>query len=318
MMKMEMKKKIHELQNLIDNSLRHIINRNYYLFDVPYHTNIGDTLIWQGELDYLKTFPYNCLGQSSYESNITPKLSRDSLIIFHGGGNFGDLWTLPHDYKMKIVAENPSCEFLFMPQTVYFNDENNLKKCAEFLSNYNATICARDEVSFQILKSYFKNKILLVPDMAFCIDTTKWRNNNKANKLLLLKRTDKELKQTNYLTIIESQNIEISDWPSIGNTSDLVTKVKSRCRRYAKYIPNLYDWYCQKIYRPYLIRVGVKFISGYHEVYTTRLHGAILSLLLDKQITLLDNSYSKNLHFYETWLKDCDSIIMAEYNDLTT
>ncbi|MDR8470449.1 polysaccharide pyruvyl transferase, partial [Acinetobacter baumannii] len=38
----------------------------------------------------------------------------------------------------------------------------------------------------------------------------------------------------------------------------------------------------------------------------------ILSLLLDKKIILLDNSYGKNKAYYDAWLKDSDNIKVVE------
>ncbi len=51
---------------------------------------------------------------------------------------------------------------------------------------------------------------------------------------------------------------------------------------------------------------GIKFINKYDEVYTTRLHGYILSVLLDKKVHMMDNSYGKNSNFYYTWMVDFD------------
>ena len=61
------------------------------------------------------------------------------------------------------------------------------------------TICARDIHSFEVLKKNFKNTILLVPDMAFCIP---YENLQKylqptQNKTLYVKRKDKELCKEN-------------------------------------------------------------------------------------------------------------------------
>lgn len=310
---MTSQEKIKQLQSIIDANLRSFINRDYYLLEVPYYTNVGDTLIWQGELDYLKTFPYKCLGMSSYESLKCPTIKRNALIIFQGGGNFGDIWTLPHDYRLKIVKENPQHEFLFMPQTVYFKNEENLVRCANFLKKYNATICARDKVSYEILKKHFQNNILLVPDMAFYIDTAKWKKSTLSSKPLLFKRRDVELSQTEYLSSLEKLDLDIRDWPTMENKLSTMDKLKSITRKISKKIPacfDIYDWFCQNIYRQYMVACGVKFLSAYSEIYTTRLHGAILSTLLNIKTTFIDNSYGKNRTFYDTWLSDCDSIIM--------
>ena len=59
-----------------------------------------------------------------------------------------------------------------------------------------------------------------------------------------------------------------------------------------------------------MFKEGVRFISPYREVETTRLHGCILSILLGKKITLIDNSYGKNGNFYNTWLSDLDNVTL--------
>lgn len=301
--------KILQLRHTISESLCPIINRDYYLLEVPYYTNIGDTLIWQGERDFLSGFPYHCKGAFSLESFRFPKIDGDVLIIFQGGGNFGDLWCKHHDFKMKVVEHYPNNEFLFMPQTVFFQDNEKLKKCAEFLSHYNVTICARDQHSFELLIETFKNRILLVPDMAFCMNIQCWDRKYSAKKPLLLKRIDIELRNTDSLMRYENADMEISDWPTIYN-QDVMTRCMYISKSFPRKAPWLADLFCTWLYRPYLIRVGVKFLRSHSEIITTRLHGAILSLLLGMKVSFIDNSYGKNRQFYDTWLKDCECISM--------
>lgn len=70
------------------------------------------------------------------------------------------------------------------------------------------------------------------------------------------------------------------------------------------------EWYAMNIYRTDLIRIGVKFIKRYDYIYSTRLHGIILSLLCQKRVTAIDNSYGKNLNFIKTWLDDVDELYL--------
>ena len=50
--------------------------------------------------------------------------------------------------------------------------------------------------------------------------------------------------------------------------------------------------------------------SGYEKVITSRLHGHILTCLLERNSVLLNNSYGKNKAYYELWTKE-----LAEYID---
>ena len=56
----------------------------------------------------------------------------------------------------------------------------------------------------------------------------------------------------------------------------------------------------------------MKLINSHTDIYTTRLHACILSILLRKEdITFFDNSYGKNSGFYDTWLTDCENVKMV-------
>ena len=71
-------------------------------------------------------------------------------------------------------------------------------------------------------------------------------------------------------------------------------KMKGRLNR-------LIDWFANNYYRPITIAYGKEFINQYDVVYSTRLHGGILSWLLGKKCFLIDNSNHKIAAFYATW-----------------
>ena len=72
--------KIHQLQKQIKESLMPLIDNDYWLLEVPYYPNVGDTLIWQGELDFLSTLPYKRKGMQSYFTNIPKNIAKDDII----------------------------------------------------------------------------------------------------------------------------------------------------------------------------------------------------------------------------------------------
>ena len=303
--------KIRQLQENIESQLSHLITRDYWLLNVPYHPNVGDTLIWQGELDFLMKFPYKCKGMRSFYSPIPKDIIQDELILIHGGGNFGDVWELPQEWQMSVVKQYPNNTIIFFPQTIWFEHEENMKKCAKILNEHqHLTICARDNNSYNILSQYFDAKILLVPDMAFCINMSHQKVYPSINDTLLLKRADREYKETYELNKIEHlKNITISDWKTFDEDSWQKRWLR-RTKKYLPMFPNLYDFYAYKIFRPYLVNSGIKLISSYKRIYSTRLHAIILSLLLGKDSDLywFDNSYGKNRNFYDTWLSDLEGI----------
>ena len=52
------KDRINKLKLLIEKELTPLIDGDYALIDVPNYRNIGDNLIWKGELDFLNTIPF--------------------------------------------------------------------------------------------------------------------------------------------------------------------------------------------------------------------------------------------------------------------
>ena len=109
---------------------------------------------------------------------------------------------------------------------------------------------------------------------------------------------------------------DISDWPVFMHSfrrSTFLNKIFKRTSdTRIPIISNLsnkvWDWYASHVFNEAMIKEGVEFISPYREVETTRLHGCILSILLNKQVVLVNNSYGKNRNFYESWLQDLDTI----------
>lgn len=312
---MNCKRTVARLYEEIYSKLEPLIDSDYWLCEVPHYSNVGDTLIWQGELDFLKAIPFSRKGMSAHDSITRLSIRPGDLVLFQGGGNFGDLWKGhgPHEYRRRVMEANPTCRFIVFPQTVWYGHDENLKSDADFYSRYDCTICARDKQSYDTLKTNFKNRILLVPDMAFCMDMTRWSSGKfNAEKPFVLKRTDKEFcPSLELVATLSSLDADVDDWfPMTHRTIFDVwrDRILSRPRK----LGWAYEPYMYYFYRPYLIRTGVRQLMSHTDIYTTRLHACILSILLDKEnITFFDNTYGKNRNFYDAWLSDCDSVRMV-------
>ncbi len=311
--------KVSELKKVIKNGLTPLINNNYIFLDLPYYTNVGDILIWQGTLDYLETLPYKCLYSSSIENYKKPEIDKDVIILLIGGGNFSDLWYRHQVFRKKIIGEFPDNKIIILPQSIYFKDEEILKNDAAVFSQHkNLTICLRDQSSLEIANAYFPNSVnVLLPDMAFCMNMKKWQKAIKPteNRILFLNRNDME-KNQNLTYDIVPHEAEWHDWSTMEKTTSgfrwfcRFRGVLHRVDRSFHTNLNNYvsDIAYKKILRTSYIKKGIGFLSQYSYIYTTRLHAAILAVLLNKKFTFFDNSYGKNSGFYDTWLRDVDSI----------
>ena len=309
---MKVTKKTSQLKRIIAELLTPLINGDYVLLDVPYYTNIGDTLIWEGTREFLKTLPYKCLYTASVETYKYRPLPKDTVILLQGGGNFGDLWRRHQELRQTVIKSYPNNRIIILPQTVFYNNNSVFAEDAKILNSHkDLHICARDAKSLEYLKKALTCNLLLVPDMAFCISqkTLDHYKQKGTDKVLFLKRNDQELREYDFSSYIaeKAEQLHIGDWPTMEK--EFKTKVYlDKLIFHRKRLKRIPDIYADLIFRPFQVRKGIEFVSKHRKVYTTRLHVAILSVLLDKEIVFFDNSYGKNRSFYETWLKDVEKL----------
>lgn len=316
--------KILQLKSTIYKTLMPLIVGDFVFIDLPYYKNIGDVLIWEGTEEFLKSVSYKCLHKSSFFTFDKAKIRNErTIIIMQGGGNWGDIWIEHQNFRKEIIRNYPNNRIIILPQTVfYLNQKILLEDLKLFNSHKDLYICARDNSSFELLKKHIDNrKLMLLPDMAFCINVSKIRKQKQISSLenLFLQRQDKELNTDSICDFIPP-GTDIKDWPTYEYNSNIerfyyyMSKFLSSfdCIFKLKSSFVFSDFYYNSVIRPYYIRKGVKFISLYKYIYTTRLHGAILSILLDKEITFIDNSYGKNSGYYSTWLNDLDTVKMIK------
>jgi len=320
---MKRSEKTLQLRRYIVKQLGDMVDRDYALLGLPYYLNIGDILIWEGERQFLSTFRYKCLNEG-YRYKDYWRIQDNTLILLQGGGNFGDLWRSIQDERLSIVQRYVNNPIVIFPVTCWYENTTLLQQDAEILSKHpNLTICARDALSFALLKKYFNNRILLVPDMAFCIEraTIELQIHGEGEGTLFLKRTDKELASNVPSPSKEIlKTSDVRDWPSMEKNPlcwicyRKLYKYGKKAEHYgglqtiSRIVLKSSDWYFHEHCRKQLIHEGVSFVGRYRNIYTTRLHVGILSLLLDKEVTIIDNSYGKNSSFFDTWLSDTDGV----------
>jgi pyruvyl transferase EpsO len=301
-------KSISSTSDLIIKNLSPIIDRDYVLYDIPNHRNIGDQLIYQGELDFLSRLPHKCLSSCSVSYNFLPTPKTD-LILLHGGGNFGDIYPLHQNFREKIIRNNLDKEIILFPNSVQFRSQDALAKTAAvFNAHPRLTICARDAFSFELLKKYFFNcKVIALPDMAFC---SNYAPTTKPSKpLAIIQRTDVELQEEDL--ILPEGDFEVIDWLTFQDSLDekLHLYYYSLNRRISEFVLRLLNR--NSIYGLFPLRkqkefinIGIKQLSQYEFVISTRLHGHILALLLGIPSIMVDNNYGKNKRYFKSWLPE--------------
>lgn len=156
--------------------------------------------------------------------------------------------------------------------------------------------------------------------MAFCIDTSKIRENKKncnPIRTVYFKRLDKEIsdQQNDFLNRLEQRDWvpfeKKRHWSFVLMRIGYISmNIKNKyIKRFISYI---LDLIMQNYAKSRLIKNGVKTLQQFQIIYTTRLHAMILGVLMDKKIYGIDCKTRKISDYYNTWLFDCDKVEIFE------
>lgn len=320
---MDYNQKVKELKTIVYKELKPLLQEKVAIFGLPFHGNIGDSLISLGEFQLLKELKKKiiyCRQLADYSTPF-PQLPVDCTILLQGGGDFGDVWRGIQEERLRVISQYKNNRIICFPQTVNYSDDCNLKKDVEFLRSFpHLHLCARDRQSYNFLHKHFANHIHLIPDMAFCInpDTLKkYINAMPTSNNLYLRRTDKEL--ASHKTETFDADEIVMDWPIADNNINLIKwnlKILGitgaldlrGLHRLSTLLQRLSTSAIKHLGYKRITRIGVHFLTSYDKLRVTRLHAGILAVLIGKQVEIIDNSYSKNYNFYTTWLNDCQSV----------
>ncbi len=281
-------------------------DRPLHYVDFPVHGNIGDLLIMHGTLAFFR------------KNNLVPRLSAPAfsyaaewinpgeVIVFHGGGNFGDLYA---EYGMQplrehVVSTRPENRVIVLPQTIHFSSVEERQRSAKLFRNHpDVHICVRDHASYQIAQE-FSDFVYLLPDMAHQLYRINPVASAQALGTLLISRMDDE--KNNAASAMQFDEVATTDWPLLVGTSERHIDAFRRAMRVMhrfgmgwpgnKVLSGLWASYSRR-----LTANAITLFSAHERIVTDRLHGHILACLMDKPNTVLDNSYGKNSSYVSAW-----------------
>lgn len=299
---------------------------NIILLDYPNYSNVGDSLIWLGEIAYLKSrgLKINYVGdiENYNKNNLSELINKNSIILMQGGGNFGSLWEEVHEFRLRVIRDFPNVKMIQLPQTIHFEDVGKIKETADAIHlQGNYTFLARSKQTYDLAKKYFDAEIHLCPDMAFFIGYISPKLNPYLDRFIL-SRDDIEKGYDAFsdeTQFNQNLNYEVADWMEASRYERFLHRLEMHSGWLRKIIdPNnlilLQLWNHLSRVR---MRRGIKLLSSGRVVLTDRLHGHILSILIGKPHIVVDNSYGKISDFYQTWtLRNAKSVLVTDFNTL--
>jgi exopolysaccharide biosynthesis protein PssK len=290
---------------------------SFALIGFPNHSNVGDSAIWLGQLEYLERrggrVVYMC-DEWSYDRTELARRLDGGAILLTGGGSLGDVWPDYQRLREDVVASFPEHAIVQLPQTITFRARANLERAARLFDGHDRfTLLVRDEDSLALGRQSFGCPVVLCPDMAFSLGSLRLPRGER--ELLALVRSDVE--SGGARAALRADGSDCVDWPALPRralalrqTSRRLGRLVSRRRRwFRRFTPQLYAMY-ESLARERLDS-GTRLLASSRAVVTDRLHAHILCVLLGIPHVCIDTSFGKIRSFVETWTYGSELVQLA-------
>jgi pyruvyl transferase EpsO len=286
-------------------------NPIHYL-DIPFYGNVGDLLIMQGTLSFLQKYRLLVTRLGMYFNYSPTWANKGDVVLFQGGGNFGDIYGPFQGFRERVIAALPNNRIVILPQSMHFSDPDKFKDCCKLLSRHpDLHICVRDTESEEMARQMTPH-VYLLPDMAHQLWPIQ-HTSASVDKLLNLRRRDSEAR-------MPINNLgDTFDWEDLvgKNWAFFLSQIAERSIYHAhrlglnKPLANLEArlWIDQA---ERFANQAVSLFSRYECVESDRLHAHILSCLLSIPNRISDNSYGKNKRYITNWTVDSPLVTLAE------
>jgi pyruvyl transferase EpsO len=317
---------IEELRRRLDAELGSAadVSSSFALLDFPTYSNLGDSAIWLGALAF---FDRRFASRPAYVSSMYDFSAQElrsavptGPIFLTGGGNFGDIWPRFQRFRLSILDTFSDRRIVQLPQSVMFRENELLVATQRTIAKHgNFLMYVRDLPSFEFSRRHFACEVRLAPDLAFYLGPFQ-RSAPPLYDVLFLLRTDKERADTRgHTPELAGLRTTQEDWISEENLNYRIEKVRfALARRSARLfgLPTREQAFRSRA--AWQLRRGLNHLCRANIVVTDRLHGHILSLLLDLPNALVDNSYGKVRNFADLWTRHHPGVALFNSIDAVT
>lgn len=306
-------KLVASLQARVEETLDRCIPRDVplALVNFPNHGNVGDSAIWLGTKAALRRLGRGTVyetGAASYDQRALAARVRDGVILFHGGGNLGDLWPREQLFRERILQDFPNNRILQLPQTITFREEGAAARFRDLCRRHGGfSLLVRDLPSGRAAAELLGLEGVPCPDLAFALGPLGPRS---APSIDILWQNRSDAVERMHHTAIGDPRVALADWHDAEPKREVVAgrrrlAIMLALRRSASWLP--WPDVCARVADSYerLAQVrlngGLALLSRGRVVITDRLYGHILCLLLGIPHVVLDTRYGKNSAALEAW-----------------
>jgi exopolysaccharide biosynthesis predicted pyruvyltransferase EpsI len=304
------------------------------LLGYPNHTNPGDHAVWLGAKSILTRLEckivYECSWQDYSRDALVAAAEDGALIVFTGGGNFGDLWPATQGLRERVLQDFRGVPVVQLQQSVHFERSENAERMRKLLERHgNTSLLVRDLPSLELARRSFGVDVALGPDLAFACPLGAGTRTAPTVDVLWIARQDRESRglgpwrapsgawridwnlRDNELRPIDGEA------PLPSTTIELIDRNRSLTKSLAagRADPGSM-WRELSVVRAQLTHRRLERACGLlargRVIVTDSLHAHILGLMLGIPTVATDNSYGKLRGTFETFTHDSPITSWAE------
>ncbi|WP_019205564.1 polysaccharide pyruvyl transferase family protein [Limosilactobacillus ingluviei] len=284
--------------------LAHKNKKRIFYMMVPTHGNLGDQAIAEATYKLFKRefADYDVI--TTYDEDVYKDIylikkciTKDDIVVLHGGGNMGDLYKTAEQQRQCIVRNLFEYKIIILTQTTNYSDskygEFLLKRTQKLFNKCkDLTLCARENRTFEFMKVNFpKSRVVFIPDIVFSLATK--RNEQNREFIMTCLRSDEESVQT-----------------SVGSILNSVAELDSKTFIYDTYVARRIDSSNRQVEVNSIIN---QFYRA-KLVVTDRMHGMVLAAITGTPCIVTKSLDYKIIGTYQ-WIKDLNYIKLVKKLD---
>lgn len=308
------------LHDQLVETLRPLVQgKNVAILDFPNYANCGDSAIWVGTELVLQKLGAKVLYRAdskAYNPDHVAALPSDTVILLQGGGSFGDLYPKRQALRERVIEKFPDREVVVLPQSIKFNNRDALERAKSIFDRHSKlTLLLRDRASLKFAQENFRAKSMLCPDAAFGLKLQRTTNSSQDVFAIARSNEDKEGTHDRLFPVAQQRNLSPIDW-FVFPKDDPMFPQRQLATRVAASTPSVYGQKFESIQK----RVGSLYwqlangeikraadlLSKGRTVVTDRLHGHILSEIMEIPHVAVDSGYGKIKEFHKEWLTNSE------------
>jgi pyruvyl transferase EpsO len=270
------------------------------VLDYPSHQNVGDAMIWAGEMRHLGALgvPVKYAADfTRFDTAILDRCAPEATVLLHGGGNLGDIWPEYQGFRESVVESLPRRRIVQLPQTIWFESAAAARRANRvFAAHPDFTLLLREEQSMSRADQWLPDvRRMYCPDAALGMGPQ--AHTLGTSKRVKLLRRDAE-SAIGLESPLKSAAGELVDWGLTGEAA-LAWKLVRIPGKLHKISASTRPWLNPLVGRGYRamtalnLSAGRRLIGSSSALLTDRLHAHVLACLCGVPHVVLDNSYGK-------------------------